>query len=421
MRSLTFLTILLIILTAAVPTYADEAADYILNDVAEWTEIAEGNDFNILGTYTGRIGSSGMIYSFDLAPGVYHFYSSGGKNIDDLDLALYDKDGFELNSDAMIDKIPIVVVKLDERTELEAEITAWSFKPGYNSGLFCLLLTSEDEGEVYDFSGQTIRLDGSVLPDVELPALSGQYYDDLLTETELWIPFEADEGRDVYQHEIVPAVDLGHSMSLELQSGFYTIYAQPDSRCGDLDISVYDQDWLYIAENHMDDNFPECSFYLASPQTVYIEFEIFEFAGNNTGCLLAYMVSYIEEIDSGLMSKYIHDQLDVLRESYSIGGYELVDSGFEMLSVDDEIYVFEIELDAGNYTIEADGGMVITDLDMAVLDDKESLLGEDTLPDNYPIVDFELKKSQVITIEISVYQFAEGYTEDYFCWALASY
>ncbi|MCX6645085.1 MAG: hypothetical protein NTY09_01810 [bacterium] len=153
MKILNVLIVSLFVFLLATPVYADTATTYIENEIAEWTEIANNDGFKILETYSGEIGTEYLTYELELAPGVYHFYASGGENVTDLDMYLYGQDGIPINSDTLPDKIPIVVIKLDEPATVSVELTAYSFTPGSTKGLFCVLVTCENEGEVLSMSG----------------------------------------------------------------------------------------------------------------------------------------------------------------------------------------------------------------------------------------------------------------------------
>lgn len=148
-RTAAFVFILFLL---ASPVYADSPEKFIEDEIAEWTEIAVNNGFNILETYSGEIGVDNIRYQLELTSGVYHFYSSGGTNVQDLDLHIYGIDGYTINSDSLPDKIPIVVIMLAETATVDVEINAWSFEPGNSKGLFCILVTCEDEGEILSMS-----------------------------------------------------------------------------------------------------------------------------------------------------------------------------------------------------------------------------------------------------------------------------
>jgi hypothetical protein len=147
-KILNVLIVSLFVFLLATPVYADTATDYIDNEIAEWTEIANNDGFTILDTYSGEIGIEYLTYKLELAPGVYHFYGSGGENVTDLDMYINSQDGMPINSDTLPDKIPIVVIKLAESATVALELTAYSFTPGSTSGLFCVLVTCENEGEI---------------------------------------------------------------------------------------------------------------------------------------------------------------------------------------------------------------------------------------------------------------------------------
>ena len=155
MKVLNVLIVSLFVFLLAAPVYADTATDYIDNEIAEWTDIANNDGFNILDTYSGEIGMEYITYELELAPGVYHFYGSGGENITDLDIYIYGQDGMPINSDSLPDKIPIVVINLNERAIVSVQLTAYSFTPGSSRGLYCVLVTCENEGEVISMVKET--------------------------------------------------------------------------------------------------------------------------------------------------------------------------------------------------------------------------------------------------------------------------
>lgn len=149
MRKSIFLLSIIAVLALALPAFADEAEDYIDEEVAEWTEIANNNDFVILDTIVEMVRDEVTI-RMELAPGVYHFYSSGGLHVEDLDLYISDAEGMDINSDTLVDKIPIVVILLDEPTIVDIRVDAWSYEAGYDEGYYCLLITCEDDGDILE-------------------------------------------------------------------------------------------------------------------------------------------------------------------------------------------------------------------------------------------------------------------------------
>ncbi len=152
MKLIRIIAALVILLLTSTPALAETPGQYMDKEVEEWTDIAMKNGFNILETYRDEIGADNVTYTLELTPGVYHFYFSGGMNVEDLDVYVYSSDGYTLTSDTLPDKIPITVIKLVEPATVDVEITAWSFMSGRSDGIYCFLVTCEDEGEILSMS-----------------------------------------------------------------------------------------------------------------------------------------------------------------------------------------------------------------------------------------------------------------------------
>jgi hypothetical protein len=136
------------LIVLAMPSYADEAKDYIDNEVAEWTRIANADGYNILDTIVDTIGADPLTYTFELGPGKYHLYASGGMNITDIDTTATGPEDKELDSDSSPDKIPILVFKITEPTAVTVTLAQFSETEEYVDDYFCLLITAEGEGEI---------------------------------------------------------------------------------------------------------------------------------------------------------------------------------------------------------------------------------------------------------------------------------
>lgn len=402
------------------PVSANEAQNFINDEVAEWTDIAGENGFNVLGSYIGTIDTSGVIYTLDLAPGIYHFYSSGGMYVEDLDLYIYDPDGFLLGSDDEPDKIPIVVIQLAENTTLEVNIDAWSFESGRSSGNFCIVLACDDEGEVYSFTGDTTEIDIDIEtpPDIDDEIPDDFYMDEITREFEHWDEYEADEGNEIIDNDIVLVDGPSYRLTYTLDPGFYSVYAQPDSRCSDLDMVVYDRDGVILDDDHLVDNFPICEFLLGERQEIAIELELYSFDEGHEQAYVAYIVSWSGDMDDEARLEYIEEKLENLIYNSEESGEEVIDFGTDSVSLPDRTVSWEFELDAGSYFCEADGGLAITDLNMRVYGEAENILDEDLLDDNYPMVWFELAEPRTVTVVIDVVKFTGGFDDGYFCWIL---
>lgn len=417
MRNSLLFAVLALLLFASIPAAADEARDYIDGEVADWAGIATDNGYVILGTYIGNIGGEEVIYSLELAPGIYHLYSSGGLRIEDLDLYVYDEDGKELGSDTLPDKIPIVVINLNERTELTISATAFSFTEGYSSDYFCVLVTCEGEGEILRFSGEATAVEVPP-PTAEEEGSDDSHYQEIAQYAEYWQETEEQAGNEVIDYDIVLVDDLVHSLSYDLDAGFYRVLASCDSRCPDLDITVCDEEGNVLADDHAEDNFPICDFGLLKEQNITIDIEIYQLAEREDETYVAYMLSFVSGMDIESRREHMSQQLDWLLSASGEANEEILGSGIEEITKAGGAQEFMFELEAGNYFCEAEGGLEIANVDMRVYDGEGNSLGEDTYEDNYPMVWFDLAEPVEITIEVEAVEFAEGFSEGLYCWAL---
>ncbi len=418
MRISLTLIALISLLLLSVPAFADEESDYIENEAAEWTEIAENNGYNILGTYIAGITDEDVYYTADLDPGIYHFYSSGGLNVLDLDMFIYDPDGIELGSDTYGDKIPIVVIRLDERTIVEVQVQAWSFEEGYTSGDFCIVLAAEDEGSVNEWSGA----EGYVLDTpMDTPMQDGSdddYYNEVSENPVYFTINEEDFGNEVIDTDVVYVEDNLYSLEITLSPGFYQTYAQVDTRCFDLDISVYDEDGAMLDDDHMEDPYPLCEFAVNDRQDITIDFEVWTEGDEIIECYVSYMVSLMSDVDEDARREYIEGELEWILEMSDSSGDEVHSAFIAEIDTDMVYQEYLFELDEGSYWCEAMGGLALTDIDMAVYDSYGDLMDEDTLMDDYPMVWFTLDAADTVMVEVSLYSTMPGFDDGYFVFVL---
>jgi len=421
------LAVCTLVLFISVPAFADDARDYIDGEAGDWVRISMDNGYNLLGSYIGTITEQDITYTVDLAPGVYHFYSSGGMNITDLDLYIYDSDGSALGSDTYPDKIPIVVVNISERMEIQVNVQAFSFAEGSRSDYFCIVLAAEDEGEVYSIYSDTADIEEVDIepsePDTEdIEATDGAEID-YMTEVEndisYWETYELDQGNEVIDSGVFLLEGDSYSMNFDVEPGFYTGYSSPDSRCGNLDMYVYDANENVLDEDTLEDNFPYIEFVIMIPQEIEVVFDV-PGADDGSEVYVSYILSYITGVDEDSRHDYMENELDWLMTSAEDAGEEIFDSGMMMVNRDGPVVTLEFGLEAGSYWIEADGGIAINDLDMFVYDEDGNLLGEDTYEDNYPMVWFDVEETGMVTIEVELINMHIAFDEDFFVWIVTS-
>ncbi len=429
MRLATICAVLALVTLIAQPVFADEARDYIDNEIADWTRIGVSNGYEILGTYIGEVGSEDVIYTFDLAPGTYRLYSSGGSRIEDLDLFVNDTEGRQLGSDTRSDKIPIVQFQIAERTEVEVRAQAWSFVAGYELGYFCLLVTAVTEGEIYEFEGETVfavegqavEVEMEVEEEEDMEEMEGDR-DDFHAEVEeysgYWAEYEAELGNEVVESEIVLIDGMTYSMVFELKAGYYEAYATPDSRCLDLDMTIYDEYGEILDDDHLDDNFPMCEFFLLDDQEIELVIEVYEFFEDYDETWAGYMLAFVSAMDDESRQDYIDNEYDWMVSSTENTGEVMIDGGIDMLDYRQDSVTMEFDLEEGSYFCQGTGGLAMVNLDVAVYDDDGEILDEDVLDDNYPMAWFDLYEPETVTVEFTAIEFLEGLEDAWFAWIL---
>ena len=116
----------------------------------------------------------------------------------------------------------------------------------------------------------------------------------------------------------------------------------------------------------------------------------------------------------------IEDALDFWIDYAEDEGYEVVDTDIDMFSVDEDDIYYTITLDPGEYAVVAESGEDILDIDMEAYyeddwEDGDDPFTSDVLDDNYPIVEFELDRTETIIIRIWVIDYARNQDDGYYC------
>ncbi len=112
--------------------------------------------------------------------------------------------------------------------------------------------------------------------------------------------------------------------------------------------------------------------------------------------------------------EYAEGRMDHWIEFVQQEGYEVFCNDVDVITKDQSIS-YTLDLQPGYYYLVAEGGENIEDLDMFVYTEGGRELESDTMSDNYPVCEIELAYATKIEVEVAVYVFAGGVTEDYFC------
>jgi len=351
--------------------------------------------------------SPNISYFFELDPGYYIFAADGGEGILDLDMYVYDEDGYELASDMLDDNWPICEVTLDAPTEVTVEVAAYSFAKGIKSEYFCIVAAGEPSQTGKDpVSPGTITVDGII---------------------DYWENYAHDQGYNVlFTESGVLNHDNPDTFELDLERGNYEIAVESIHENDDVDLYIYDESGNILISDTAPDNYPICSFEIRTAQTItakvmpvtYTVGGTTEYAivlsaeGGGTIDGFPTLQNYdtsvplTEEADAEFIASLLGDYMDML-----------IDRNFQ--NIYDETGVIKqgetiripITLGRGSYMVYGHGGLRILDMDLRVYDKNGYIVAEDTLLNNSPLCEFSTQESAMYEIEIDGYEMVSPWNQ----------
>jgi hypothetical protein len=403
-----YVAIVLAIAIAAMPAYAGGRA-YVNDLLDEWVDYVELEGYEVFYTNVDRINEDHSIsYYFELDPGYYIFIAEGGEDIQDIDMYVYDEDGYEIASDEYDDAYPVCRIEIDEFTEIEVEIAPYDFHGRTYEDFFCFVAGMNTESYYEDFG-----YDG---------------YGDIDDILDYWIDWADDSGYDViYSDSGELGPDVSDYFEFELDTGSYKIYAESLSEDYDIDLWIWDEESRELASDDFSDNYPICEFILRRPEFVEIEVEPYDF---DRGDSIEYAIVIAVDGDGGILDggferrdyqsitdqsdyDYIQEQMAWYMDMVQDERYEMI---FDEINILDEYepYTTRITLGRGDYIVYAEGGLGIADLDLRVYDEDGYIVAEDTMVDNIPRCEFSVRHSMTFEIEIDPYEMESGWDEGYY-------
>jgi len=397
---------LIVVLIVALPASAG-SRQYAQDKLDYWTEYVEGEGYEVFYTRVERVEEDhSMLFTFDLDPGHYMFIAEGGEDIENIDMYVYDEDGYELVSDNLPDNYPICELELSQRTEVEVEVAAYSIAGGEGEDYFSFLAASRAGGADGDRAGEV---------------------EDIL---DYWLDWVEDSGFTVlYSDTGVLRRDAPESYEFELSRGTYHVYAESLYEEDDIDLFVRDEEAEEIASDTLEDNYPICSFDLRSDEPVSIEVAAYAYSSGDS---TEYAIVIATEDDGRIIDgetpepgererpvgdaddrEYIEGVRGEYMEMVIDRGYDMIFDQVEMLESGKPGTV-RITLGRGDYIVFAEGGLAIADLDLRVYDEDGYVVSEDTLTDSAPVCEFSTRESSTFEIEIEPYEMEPGYRQGYY-------
>jgi hypothetical protein len=236
-----------------------------------------------------------------------------------------------------------------------------------------------------------------------------------------WLAFADANGYSVVESEIFKIEDDdGYVHEVNLKPGFYTVWAQPDSRykltsagfwiTGEADDFLGGEVW-----GEPTGSVSRCEFTNPADQKVDIKLHIYRFL--REGAFAAYMLVYSGELDQASRENYIRKELEKQLISAVNDDVEVIDSDYAILSRENSACTLEFSLRSGRYDIRMFPGTLISNVDFAVLGEDGEVLAE-PFSEYSRSVYFTLENARTVTVQITAVEFADESTEDYYCWIL---
>ncbi len=404
-RTTLFIGLLIAIMLIAIPANAGSRR-YAADQLDYWVDNAEGFGYEVIYTDLDEIDDEyTMTYTLPLEAGIYHLYAEGGEDIEDLDMYVYDEDGYELDSDELTDNFPICTFELPYEQEIEVEIVAVDFYGREYEDWFCFVV-AEEYVEVTDL-------------------------DDII---DYWVDWAEDYDYDVLTTDTgsLSRNDSEYIM-MSLDEGYYYIYAESINSADDIDMTIYDERGDALVSDALINNFPICEFELRSPEEIEIEILGYELAsGRSTD--FAIIIATDDDgailggdlmgtphgttrpggrIDDDSDWEYINDVMDDYMGEIILEGYEMIFDQIEIIE-EDSYHTFRVTLGRGDYIAFVEGGLRIVDLDLTVYDEDGDVVAEDYAVSVDASCEFSCRRSTTFEFDITAYEMESGFDEGYF-------
>jgi hypothetical protein len=405
-----YLGIFLAVVILALPASAGSRR-YAQNTLDDWTQYVADEGYEVFYSDIDMIDDENSVsYYLDLEPGSYILIAEGGEDLEDIDMYVYDSDGYELDSDTLADNYPICQIDLRYPEEIEVEIIAYSFVGREYEDYYCFVAGAQYSE---NYGNQDAYMS-----------------DDLQNIMGYWTDWADESNYDVVYTNIgVLSRDESAYFDLDLEPGSYHIYAESLEKEDDIDLYVRDDRGRELQSDTLSDNYPICSFELNSPESVEVEVAPYTYAvGNSTEFAIVVAVEgaggvtpenipdrhtpgdepITDRADYAYVNELRGDYMDMIIQQ----NYENIYDEIDLLDAGGK--TVRITLGRGDYRIYAEGGLRIVDLDMSVYDEDGDVIAEDVLTDNYPVCEFTLYESTSVEIEVYPYEMESGWHEGYY-------
>jgi len=149
MRILTPFFAIAILFVMASPAIAGEPLDFIMNEQAEWSEICAQRELVVVDTHIGVTCNNPRIVTYDLAPGSYYIYASGGMYTRRLNISASGNAGRGFGYDRDDTRYAAIRFVLYEREEVSVSVMPYLEASIFETDYYTLVLAAENGAGIF--------------------------------------------------------------------------------------------------------------------------------------------------------------------------------------------------------------------------------------------------------------------------------
>ena len=409
------------LLFACLPVSASEEEDFILNEIAEWTNVINTNGYTILDIRIGEISDDDLVWTFELAPGTYYFYGSGGMRVQDIDSYILDESGRELDADDSSDKIPKMKIKLDQPATIQLGITPFSYIEDYTSDYVCFIAASDGPGEILGFDGDVS--DAVEPPPVRNPgeiSIDEVYMEEMQFKLDEFLDYRSLDEPGSVQSGIVLVDPADFVYRENLESGIYQAFVFTDSRVDDYSLNVINADDESIAEGTLAWRNASANFGIKEASEIALGIDMtFSDETDATEAYAVFLIRPVCGVDEESRMEYVLDSMDdTLSWMEEQIDYEVITSDYGSLSFNGSPDILEFELDEGIYYLDCYGGPSLRDIGLILYDSDGGVIFRDERVLSAAFGEIEATEPMTVRAEITAMDWIIDVPEEYYYYVL---
>jgi len=311
MRLISILAIVTAFALSAPPAHANAPLDFIINEQSEWASVCADLGQTLVDTHIGVTCNNPRVVTYDLAPGSYHVYASGGMFSRRLDLSASGENGRAFGDDYDATPYAAMSFVLFEREKVTLTVMPYMDATIFSTDYYCLVVACEGDGGMFgsSFEPQPIEPpevaegeEGGEPVEVEMevdlaPSDPDEWATALRDLRSGWIDtVTASETWRLSRHDIFPVTDTANKTFNYYYTEDWTavLKVAVDGRCESLEVKVTSPNGEVLTTEPITPATEfECIFPIMSTENYSFDFTVLGFADDFAETYVTYLVYII--------------------------------------------------------------------------------------------------------------------------------